>query len=389
MHLTDGEIKAYQDVELHPDEQERIHTHIAVCSSCQERSNHLTQQSGNVGTHLENLDPTPLADSRSLREARMLMEKRILEKDNTSMFRKIFTPKYRLAWITVAVVAILSIAFAFPGVRAVANNFLGAFRVQQFTVVQFNPEDVQNALGSSSHFEHMLSEDVKIDEKGEPFEVSDATEASAMAGIPIRLPTDIEESKQITVFPGASVTFDIDLSRVGMLLDEIGQGDLELSPELDGAQVSMELPTAVVAAYGDCQIDPDTGETIKADPDDPSSDISECTTLHQMVSPTISAPPDLDVAQIGESFLQLIGMSPEESALFSETVDWTTTLIVPIPRYSTTYQEVSVDGVNGTLILQKDYVPKYMLLWVKDDIVYVLSGPGNRSTALAIADSIK
>ena len=180
------------------------------------------------------------------------------------------------------------------------------------------------------------------------------------------------------VLPGASITFDIDLSRVGMLLNEIGQGDIELSPDLDGTQVSMELPTAVVAAYGDCQINPNTGETMGTDPDNPSSDLSDCTTLHQMVSPTISAPPELDVAQIGTSFLQLIGMSPEEAALFSETVDWTTTLLIPIPRHSTTYQEVSVDGVDATLILQKDYVPKYMLLWVKDDIVYALSGPGNR-----------
>jgi hypothetical protein len=108
-----------------------------------------------------------------------------------------------------------------------------------------------------------------------------------------------------------------------------------------------------------------------------------------MIGPTISAPPDLDVAQIGESFLEIIGMSPQEAALFSQTVDWTTTLIIPIPRYSTTYQEVTVDGVTGTLILQKDYVPKYMLLWVKDGIVYSLSGPGDRSIALSIAATLK
>ena len=108
-----------------------------------------------------------------------------------------------------------------------------------------------------------------------------------------------------------------------------------------------------------------------------------------MVNPTISAPPELDVAQIGNSFLQLLGMSPEEAALFSETVDWTTTLLIPIPRHSTTYQEVTVDGVDATLILQQDYVPKFMLLWVKNDIVYALSGPGNSSTALEIANTLE
>jgi len=389
MHLTDGEIKFYQDGELHSDEHERIHSHLQACRRCREKSGLLIKQASSVTTHIETLNPSLLSDSTSLRAARMGMKKRILEKENTSMSKNIFNPKYRLAWITLAIVAIIAIAVAFPEVRAAANNFLGSFRVQQFTVVQFNPEDVQNKLGSSSHFEYMLSENVHIEENGDPFEVSDAAEASAMAGIPIRLPAGINESQQITVFPGASVTFDIDLSRVGMLLTEIGQGDIELPPELDGTQVSMELPTAVVAAYGDCQINSSTDETMGTDPDDPSSAVSNCTTLHQMVNPTISAPPELDVAQIGNSFLQLLGMSPEEAALFSETVDWTTTLLIPIPRHSTTYQEVTVDGVDATLILQQDYVPKFMLLWVKNDIVYALSGPGNSSTALGIANTLE
>jgi hypothetical protein len=389
MHLSDGEIKSYQDFEIPPDEQERMRAHLEHCKRCQERFENFDQQSTMISTRLGVLDPSQSTGSRSIREGWRLMEQRVIEKENSSMFKKISAPKFRLVWITAAIVAILALAFAFPGVRAVANNFLGSFRVQQFIVVQFNPEDVQNTLGSSSHFEHMLSEDVNIEDKGEPFEVADETEASAMAGIPIRLPTLAPQNQQIMVFPGANISFDIDLTRVGMLLNEIGQGDLELPPELDGAQVSIELPTAVIAGYGECQLNPNTGKTMSTDPDNPSPIASECTTLHQMVSPTISAPPELDVAQIGESFLQLIGMSPEEAALFSKTVDWTTTLLIPIPRHSTTYQEVFIDGVNGTLILQKDYKPKYMLLWVKDDIVYALTGPGDRSTALEIAGSLE
>jgi len=389
MHLTDGEIKAYQDFELSPPEKERIQTHLDVCPNCQVRSEHISTKSEIITTRVKTLNPSPLSGSRPIQKARILMEKRILEKENSSMFKKILTTQYRLAWIILAVVAILAIVFAFPGVRAAANDFLGLFRVQQFTVVQFDPEDLQNNLGSSSHFEYALSEDVHIEEKGEPQEVSDVNEASALVGIPVRLPTDVEGDQQLMVFPGTKITFDIDLARVNMILNEIGQGGIELDPELDGSQVSMELPGVVMATFGDCTIGYETAKAIGADPDAPEAQLTECTLLHQMTNPTITAPPELDVAQIGESFLQLIGMSPEEATLFSETVDWTTTLIIPIPRYSTTYEEVFVDGVEGTLILQKDYVPKYMLLWIKDDIVYALSGPGNRSTALTIANSLK
>jgi hypothetical protein len=386
MHITDGEIRAYLDQELPLKEITRIKTHLETCSVCQRKSISIKKESELVSSSIASLKLNASAKPHSSQEALKLLENRIQKKESIPMLKNIFSPQYRIAWIAFAVIAILAIAFAFPDVRVAANNFLSLFRVQQFTVVQFNPEDVQNDLGSSSHFEHMLSEDVQIEDNGEPFEVTDAGEASAKTGIPVRLPSDIEGEQKLMVIPGGRITFDIDLSRVEMLLTEIDQGDIELPPELDGSKVSMEIPTVAVASYGECDMPINTPGS---DPDEPSTHNAECTTLHQMVSPTISAPPDLDVTQIGEAFLQLLGMSPQEAALFSESVDWTTTLIVPIPRYSTSYQEVFVDGVNATLILQQDYVPRYMLLWVKNNIIYALSGPGDSSTALAIANTLK
>jgi hypothetical protein len=170
-------------------------------------------------------------------------------------------------------------------------------------------------------------------------------------------------------------------------LAELAQQDIELPDELDGATVTMELPTMVGATYGDCEVEREAGE----DPDSPSRRARNCTTLVQMASPEISAPPGLDVAGLGQSFLQLLGMSPEEAAQFSQTVDWTTTLVIPIPRYGTTYEEVKVDGVTGTLIWEgmPGESSNYVLIWVRDGLVYALSGRGPRSAALSIANSLK
>ncbi len=39
---------------------------------------------------------------------------------------------------------------------------------------------------------------------------------------------------------------------------------------------------------------------------------------------------------------------------------------------------VSVDGVTGTLIqTSSDYAPEFALLWVRDGIIYSLSGQGD------------
>jgi hypothetical protein len=187
-------------------------------------------------------------------------------------------------------------------------------------------------------------------------------------------------------------SFLVDLPKVQAFLNEIGYSDLKLPSELDGAVVTMDLPVAVSASFGECGFSEEFTPEEGVDPDErPLPRMLDCTTLIQVASPEISAPPGLDIAGIGEIFLQVLGMSPEEAAQFTSNVDWTTTLIIPIPRYGTEYEDVFVDGVEGTLIMQSqrsDY-PEYLLVWIKDGVVYALTGPGEATAALEIADSLK
>jgi hypothetical protein len=113
----------------------------------------------------------------------------------------------------------------------------------------------------------------------------------------------------------------------------------------------------------------------------------------QLPVPTVSAPPELDLDQLGMAYLQLLGLGAEEAERFSEQVDWTTTLVVPIPRSrNIQQQEVDVDGVTGSLIrpprsrMNQD---EYVLTWVKDGVVYALIGSGELEAALAIAESLE
>ncbi len=96
--------------------------------------------------------------------------------------------------------------------------------------------------------------------------------------------------------------------------------------------------------------------------------------------------------QLAELGLQLAGMTPAEARAFSQSVDWTSTLVVPIPRNAAAVKQVSVDGVTGTVIYRSydDGVPQhYTLLWVKNDIVYALAGFGTADQAVALASSIQ
>jgi hypothetical protein len=88
--------------------------------------------------------------------------------------------------------------------------------------------------------------------------------------------------------------------------------------------------------------------------------------------------------------LEFTGMTSDQAAAFTQTVDWTSTLVVPIPKNAATYKQVSVDGVTGNLIQRpSDDAPQFVLLWVKDGIVYSIGGLGtNSQQAIDMANSL-
>ena len=368
MNLSDRETREHKDNGIVRDDLERVNEHLAV------------------------LDPLESEAPPPARRALSQFENRYEVKENSNMFDRIFNRKFRFAWVAIGVIAILAIAMLFPQVRAIGSSFLGLFRVEQFTILEFDPEQLEERLSSASNFEYLLSEDVQVEKFGEQQEVVDAAQASSLAGIPVRLPTAIEGETYFEVQPGMKASFLVDLPKVQALLNEIGYSDLKLPSELDGAEISMELPVAVSASFGECGFSEEFIRVEGVDPDDrPPARVLNCTTLIQVASPEINAPPGLDIAGIGEIFLQVLGMTPEEAAQFTRNVDWTTTLIIPIPRYGTEHQDVFVDGVEGTLIMQsqRSDFPQYMLIWVKDGVVYALTGPGEAADALEIAESLK
>jgi hypothetical protein len=220
--------------------------------------------------------------------------------------------------------------------------------------------------------------------------VASAAEASQVSGFSVRLPAAAASTPELTVQGGMAFQFVVDRARVQALIDEGGYENLQLPASLDGATVKVDVPSAVSAAYGNCPkpeseaVDPDTGGSR-------GRVYADCVILVQIPSPTVSTPPDVDVAQLAELGLQFTGMTAQEAHDFSQTVDWTSTLVIPIPRNGSTYKQVPVDGVTGYLIERPaDDAPEYALVWVKDGIVYCIGGLGaNSAQALAMANSMK
>jgi hypothetical protein len=189
----------------------------------------------------------------------------------------------------------------------------------------------------------------------------------------------------------ASFSMTVDRAKAQALLDEAGRGDLVLPESVDGADISVTIPSSVSAAYGTCpkpEVDSSEGEEAEHERRYP-----DCVILAQIPSPSVNAPADLDINRLAQIGLEFTGMSAEEAAAFTSTVDWTSTLVVPIPSNAADYEQVSVDGVTGTLIQRSSREGEpttFALFWVKDGIIYAISGRGgaNAEQALEMANSL-
>ncbi len=186
MHLTEKEIRAYIDQELDPGQFDLVQSHIESCPLCREFAALMGEKINRIKNQLESLTKNASGEPLSEQEALSLVNSRIQNsnQEDKNMWKKLTSALPRPAWIALAVLSLLVISMAFAPVRAIANSFLSLFRVEQVRVVEFNLEDRPEDLGASSQFEYMMSNQVQVNERGEPQEAADAAEASALAGFP-------------------------------------------------------------------------------------------------------------------------------------------------------------------------------------------------------------
>lgn len=309
------------------------------------------------------------------------------------MFKKLFASSvFRYAALAVL---LLAITFSFPQTRALASQLLSLFRVQQVTVLPVDFSGLNKMTGAKAMGEQvsqMLSKSITTTQKpGEPVVTTDVAKASQLAGFNLRLPQG-ETASQITVTSGSAFTFTIDQTKAQALLDEAGRSDLILPASIDGKEVSVSIPAGISAGFGTCPV----MAKVTAEPDfkrnAPGRSVyKDCILLAEIPSPTVSAPAELNVGELVQVGLEFSGMSHEEAVAYTASVDWTSTLVIPIQKYAATYKQVSVDGVTGTLIENSsdDEDSGFSLIWVKDGMIYVIGGIGdNLERAMQMANSL-
>lgn len=282
--------------------------------------------------------------------------------------------------------------FSFAPARSWAQRLLAMLRVQKIAVVPIDTQALQGLQGADQAgrmIGQFISDNIVVTmHSDQPQIAADAEQAGQLAGIRVRLLADRADAPKITVQGEQAFQMTLNRDRLQSILDEFGRNDLQLPSSVDGALIAVHIPHVVTAAYGQC---PQPKKDSSHNPPKPA-DLAGCVILAEVPSPTVSVPPELNVRELATLALQAAGMSAQDAQAFCDTVDWTSTLVIPIPRDAGSYEKTNVDGVEGTLITTRGFVrgmPGYSLLWVKNGIIYSLTGFGSADQAVPLADSLQ
>ena len=386
--ISDETLRAYFDGELESAELVKIEAHLKDCPACRARAEEISAVASHVAESLLALDGTPRAiteDNPQIALARFRANLPAEQPARQPFYVRIFPRRARLAWAAGLAAAILLGSLAFPSARSFAQMLLATLRVQKVQTVSLDFASFNH--GRTSELQDALNKvlfdnvTVTADEKSQKVATRDA--ASKLAGFPVRLPATLLDTPKFEVSGVHAFHMTVDRDRLQDILDQAGRADLLLPANLQDAPISVQVPRTVEIDY-DCNNEHDDTNVQSS----ASSEKKPCIAMIQAPSPEINVPNDLNLQQVAETALQVAGMSAQQARDFCQTIDWRSTLILPIPPSVRDYKTVTVDGVQGTLMSTKrDDGPNYFLIWVKNGIIYAMFGNGDSDQAIQLANS--
>ncbi len=264
------------------------------------------------------------------------------------------------ATLVLAVVAL----FMIPAVRATASDFLGLFRVQKFAPISVSPEQLAllEQLGEQGL---NPGEFVMVDEPTEPQMVFSLSDASGQTGYSLRTLDQLGPASEIYVMGDGSGYLTVDLVGARAIVEAAGADPMLLPDSLDGARIDVNVFSSVQQLWSDGVM------------------------LMQTQSPYVAYPEDVDPAVLGQALLQVLGVDPVAAQQIAQTIDWTSTLLLPFPQDLATYQEVTVDGGPGVALLPLDGSNQTAVMWQRDGMVNMLAGEMSLDELLSLTNTLR
>ena len=264
---------------------------------------------------------------------------------------------------------VLAVAMAsFAPARQAGAQFLRLFRVQNVAVIPFEPEAALRAGGKLEAL--VLERDFP---QLEPTPVADLVAAEAQSGEQVLQPGYLPDgfsAVEVAVAPAQRGRVVLNLSAARSMLAAAGLPTDALPMGLEEATLFISVPPLVLVRYA--------GEGAEL-------------TYAQLRSPQVEAPEWVDERQLAELGLRLLGLSAPEAASLASSIDWASTLVIPIPRDEVRAYAAHVRGQPGYLLEEVGAAeqPRLALIWQEGGLVRALAGALPASELMAVAESLR
>lgn len=391
--IETGLLRGYMDGGIDAAKEAAVSEHLRDCASCQAEIRTLSASAAGAREGFDGLPQT----AKNTNSAWAALQGRLPRTSKTGSAFWTARRSWSLAGAG-ALALLVALMFTLAPVRSWAQSFLAIFRVERFTVLELNPDAMKTrGLENDALFDqavsHMLSDEVTVTEPPrQPQLVADAKIASKLAGFHVQLLT-VDPPRTLLFRSGITAQMKLDRDRMQSILDEAGRGDIRIPESVDGATIGVHVPAGITALYGNCGDMAlrmqDKAEEKPGEPRDFGDE--SCVSLIELRSPSVTAPQQVDPGEIAQVALQFFGMNANEAASFTQTVDWSTTLVLPVMQGAMSYEKIPVNGDDGVLLRPKNVSrsSRYSLLWVDGGVVYDLNGTGDNTTALNLAAQLE
>lgn len=270
----------------------------------------------------------------------------------------------------VAVVALLSL-LALPPVRTAASGLLQMFRVQKVVFVPISRDRMEQL--QELEFDQgtlFIGEPRTIGTQAEPRAVRTTVEAAGLVGFNVAQPSALPApaTKTNVVVQGRqTVEAQINVQSARQLLQLMGIDDVSLPDTLGSAPIRADVAPSVVSNYSG-----------------PGYEVQ----LLQGRSPNVTLPPGVDLAQLGKAALRLLGLSSSQAETMSRQIDWSSTLLFPIPSDISNLREVTINGGTGMLVSAGD---ESVIYWQQGDRFFVMESRGalSNDSLITLAESVR
>jgi len=283
-----------------------------------------------------------------------------------------------------------------PGGRDFLARFFRSLRMQKVQAVNVNLSAFTDPNANPALHQmiaQMVSDDVVVAANEPDQPAADATAAAQLSGFDVSVVGQRKDPPKFVVTGRHAFDMTLNRDRLQTVFNQAGHPEISVPQALNGSPIKVEIPRAVEIQYGHCPTPASASQNVANNitgPTPSSTEFSDCLRLREGPNPIVNVPSGVDVEKLAEIGLETAGMNPSQVREFLQTVNWQSTLVMAVPRFLRSYEAVKVAGAKGTLLsMAGRRGPGYALIWAKNGTGYLLTGFGDSSHAVDLADSVK